>query len=199
MATTYIGSPITPAIQRAVLRDRVMAGGDRVAVERVGVMQQIAELGERIASDAGDGRSPARILGNEIVDDIVAEAVLEVQHVMRNPELVRDELGIGDRVEGTARAVGHAVAVAEQLQRRADDVVPLLHKQRRRDGAVHPARHCDEHSHRCSTADNDLTSPTIRGSASATASTSSMVLSLPNEKRSAAMPSSRGTSIAVST
>src|SRR3989441_2247780 len=53
--------------------------------------------------------------------------------------------------------------------------------------------------HRCSTADSALTFSTIFGSAPITASTSSAVLSLPKENRSAAMPSSRGTPIAVST
>src|SRR4029077_18553251 len=98
-----------------------------------------------------------------------------------------------------ARTIGDAVAVAEQLHRGADHVVALLDEQRGGDGAVHAARHRDEHSHRWRTADNDRTFSTTRGKAPVTASTSSMVLSLPKENRSAAMPSSRGTPIAVST
>src|SRR5207245_10157398 len=101
------------------------------------------------------------------------------------------------------------IPVAEQLHRRADDLVPRLHEQGRGDGAVHPPGHCDEHSvlhstpaglcHRCNTTLRDLTFSTIFGSAAITAPTSSAVLSFPNDKRSAAIPSSRGTPIAVST
>src|SRR3989449_8691707 len=53
--------------------------------------------------------------------------------------------------------------------------------------------------HRCNTADSCRTLSTIFGSAPMTVSTSSAALSLPNENRSAATPSSRGTAIAVST
>src|SRR5439155_26058752 len=122
-------------------------------------------------------------------------------NVMRDAGAVRDEVGIGDGVEQAAGAVGDRVAVAEQLHRRPDDIVSLLDQHRRGDGAVHAARHGDEHPtlHRCSTAASARTFSTILGSAAATASTSSAVLSRPNENRSAATPSSRGTPIAVST
>src|SRR5262249_15031550 len=92
-----------------------------------------------------------------------------------------------------------AVAVAEQLHRRADDLVPLLDQERRGDRRVDAARHCRQDFHRCRTAESERTFSTIFGRAAATASTSSIVLSLPNENRSAATPSSRGTPIAVST
>jgi len=55
--------------------------GDRVAVERVGVGDEVAELGEGVASDAGDRRAPAAVLVDEVLDDLSAETVFEVEDV----------------------------------------------------------------------------------------------------------------------
>src|SRR2546422_8204188 len=111
------------------------------------------------------------------------------------------EPGVGERIEGAARAVRDGVTVAEQLHGGADDVVPLLHQNRRSHRAVDSAGHGDENAlpHQCSTALSARTFWTILGRTATVASTSSRVLSLPNENRSAATPSSRGTPIAVST
>src|SRR5438093_8485695 len=87
--------PVEPAEQRAVVRNRIVASGDRVTVEGVGVREKIAELGERIAAHARNRCAPARVLGDEVVDHVVPEPVLEIQDVVRNLELVRDELCIG--------------------------------------------------------------------------------------------------------
>src|SRR5438093_2051672 len=180
-------------------RDRIMAGRDGVAVERVRVIEEIAELRKRVAPHTRNGCPAARILGDEVVDDVVPEAVLEIEHIVRDAQLVCDELRVRDRVERATRTVGHAVAVTEQLHRGADDLVPLFDEQRRGDGAVDAARHGNQHPHRWRTVDSDRTFSTIRGSTAVTASTSSTVLSLPKENRSAATPSSRGTPMAVST
>src|SRR5437773_2215579 len=192
---------IAPAKQRTVSRDCVMAGGDVGAVERVRVVQEVAELGERVAAHAGDRSAAAGVLGDEVRDHVAAEAVLEIQDVVRDPELVSHEPGVGDRIEGAAGPVGDGVAVAEQLHGGADDVVPRLHQQGCGYGRVDTARHRDEDAiaHRCSTAERARTFSTIFGSAPISVSTSSRVFSLPNENRSAATPSSRGTPIAVST
>src|SRR5437667_2597162 len=192
---------IAPAEQRAIVRDRVMAGGHVRAVERVRVVQEVAELGERVAAHARDGRAAARVLGDEVGDHVAAEAIFEIQDVVRDPELVRHEPGVGDRIEGAARTVGDGVAVAEQLHGGADHVVTLLDEERGGDGRIHSARHGDENAlaHRCKTADRALTFSTIFGRAAMSASTSCSVFSLPNENRSAATPRSRGTPIAVRT
>src|SRR6267143_117554 len=190
---------VAAAEQRATVGDRVMPGRNRIAVERVGVIEEVPELREGVAAHAGNGRAPARVFGHEIVDHVVPEPVLEIEDVVWNAELVRHQLRVGDRVEGAAGTVGDGVAVTEQLHRRADHVVTLFDEQGRGDRGIDAARHRNEHSHRCSTADKDRTFSTILGSAAATAATSSSLLSIPNEKRSAATPSSRGTRIAVST
>src|SRR5439155_555800 len=131
------------------------------------------------------------VFGHEVRNHVAAEPVFQIEHVVRNAELVRDEPRVGDGIERAARAVRHTVAVAEQLHGGTRDVVPRVHKQRGGDGAVHPARHGDEDAiaHRCRTADSCRTFSTIFGMAPMTASTSSTELSFPKEKRSAATPS----------
>src|SRR5256712_11720442 len=187
-----------------------MAGGHVRAVERVRVVQEVTELGERVAAHARDGRAAARVLGDEVGDHVAAEAIFEIQDVVRDPELVGHEPGVGDRIEGAARTVGDGVAVAEQLHGGADYVIPFLHQDRRSDRAVDSPGHGDENTighldlpphsnHRWSTALRARTFWTILGSTATVASTSSSVFSLPNENRSAATPRSRGTPIAVRT
>src|SRR5690348_3176489 len=187
--------------QRAVAGDRIVTGRDVSAVERVRMIEKVPELGERIAADAGDGGAAARVFGHEVRDHVAAEPVFQVQDVVRNAELVGDQSRVGDRVQGAARTVGYVVAIAEQLHGSPDDVVAGVHEEGGRDGGVDAAGHGDENAvgHRCSTADSARTFSTIFGMAPMTASTSSSLLSFPNEKRSAATPSSRGTPMAVRT
>src|SRR5205823_14036037 len=68
---------IEPAEQRAVLRDRVVSRRDRVTIERVGMIEKIAELCKRIAAHAGNRRTPARVLADEILDDLVPKPTFE--------------------------------------------------------------------------------------------------------------------------
>src|SRR5438094_6382932 len=123
-----------------------MAGGDVRAVERVRVVQEVAELGERVTAHAGDRGAAAGVLGDEIRDHVAAEAVLEIQDVVRDPELVRHQPGVGDRIEGAAGTVGDGVAVAEQLHGGAHDVVPRLPQQGGGYRRVYAARHGDENA-----------------------------------------------------
>src|SRR5207253_2267228 len=74
---------------------------------------------------------------------------------------------------------------------------PRRTSRRERAPSPHPSPITEPH--RCSTADSCRTLSTIFGNAPMTVSTSSATLSFPNEKRSAATPSSRGTPIALST
>jgi len=98
------------------------------------VIEEVAELGERVAAHARDRRTAPGILGDEVLDDVVTEPVCEIEHIVRNPEFVRDELRVGDGIERAARPVRDAVAVAEQLHGRADDFVALIDQKSRRDG-----------------------------------------------------------------
>jgi hypothetical protein len=119
--------------------------GDPLARRRVGLAQQVAELGERVAAHARDRRAAARVLVHEVVAPRRARSGLEVEHVVRHAEPLAHAPRVVDRVERAARAVGHVVAVAEELHRRPDHVVALLDEQRRRDRRVDAAAHRDEH------------------------------------------------------
>src|SRR2546430_12548025 len=50
------------------------------AVERVGVRQEIAELGERVAPHAGDRGPPHGVLGDEVGDYVLPEPIRSEEH-----------------------------------------------------------------------------------------------------------------------
>ncbi len=77
----------------------VVAGGDVLRVDRIRLRHQVAELRERVAADAGNRRATTRVLVHEVVNHVAAESLLEIQHVVRNPQLVADATGVVDRVE----------------------------------------------------------------------------------------------------
>ncbi len=74
------------------------------------------------------------------------EPILEIQHVVRDPERMGDVARVVDRVERAARAVGHRIAVAEKLHGGSDHLVALLDETRRRDRTIHATRHGDQHA-----------------------------------------------------
>ena len=65
---------------------------------------------------------------------------------MRNAELLADAPRIIDGIERAARPIGNFIAVAEELHRRADDVISLLDQQRSGDGRIDAARHGDKNT-----------------------------------------------------
>src|SRR3954468_1641883 len=119
---------IEAAMQRAVDDSRVVSRGNEAGVDRICLLQQIAKLRERVAADAGDRRPSARVLVDEVAHDVAPERALEIQHVVRDAELLTDAARIVDRVERTARPIRYVVTVAEELHRRPNDVVALLHE-----------------------------------------------------------------------
>ena len=124
-----------------------MAGRQHLTAQLAGSLKQVAELHALVAAHAGNRRLAAQIGIGEIVNDRLAEGALVIQHVMRDAQPVADLAGVVDILPGAARALllqGHAVIV--ELQRDADHLIALLMQQRRGDGAVHPARHGDDHA-----------------------------------------------------
>src|SRR5262249_3011722 len=104
----------------------VMAGRERIAAEIAGQREEIAELDTLVAADAWDRRFAARIARREIVDDRALEALLVVEHVMRDRQALGDALRVMDVLAGAAGALLlHRGAVVVKLQRDADDVVTL--------------------------------------------------------------------------
>ncbi len=133
-------------MQHAVDDARVVPGRDPSRVDRVGLHDEVAELRERVAANAGNRRASARILADEIVHHVAAESALEIQHVVRNAERVADAPRVVHRIERAARAIGEVAVVAEELHRRADDVVALLDEERGGDRRVDSAGHRDENA-----------------------------------------------------
>ena len=126
-------------------RGDVMPGGQRRGAELARGLQQIAELDRAVALDARHRRLAGGIAVGEIVDHLLAESALVVQHVMRNADPLGDVAGIVDVLPGAAGALamgGRAMVV--ELQRDADDVVAFRLQQRGRRRGIDAARHRDD-------------------------------------------------------
>src|SRR5947207_6022990 len=175
-----------------------MTGRDVARVDLVGAVHEVAELGEGVAAHARNRRAAARVFVHEVVDHVVAERALEIQHVVRDAELLAHAPRVVDRVERAARTVGDVLAIAEELHRRADDVVALLDEQRCRDGRVHAAGHRDENA-LLHTAAIDRALATSFAKTSITRSTDDSSLIEPKLMRIAAPTRSWRTPIAEST
>ena len=66
-----------------MLDDRVMAGGDVIAAERLGFVPKIAELQFLVAHHAGVRRPTGLVFAGKIIDHEALELVGLVDHVMR--------------------------------------------------------------------------------------------------------------------
>ena len=84
---------------RAGQQPGVMARGDPLGPDAVGVLEQFAEFEPRIAHDARVGRAAGRVFGDEIADNL-AELLLEVDGVERDSQAIGHPpgvVGIGGR------------------------------------------------------------------------------------------------------
>src|SRR5689334_7235395 len=199
---------VETTIERAIDDPGVVTGRNPARVDRVGLVEQIAELRESVAPHAGNRRAASRVLVDEVIDDVTAERALQVEHVVRYTELLADASRVIDRVKGATRSIRDVVTVAEQLHRRADDIVALLDEQCRGDGRIDPAGHRHQHplSHRqaptaCGRAAGDWPRAlrTRLGKTCVTRSIEASVVRLPRLMRIAALAMSGRTPHAVST
>jgi len=133
--------------RRAAQPADVMAGGERRSTEVAGESQKIGELDPLVAAHTRDGRAAGRVGRRELLDHRLAEPRLHVERVVRDPEPLGDGTGI---LEVAAGAAGLAVAAARplvvELQGDAHDLEAGFGEQCRRDRAVHPTRHGDDHA-----------------------------------------------------
>ncbi len=101
----------------------------------------------RLQVDARDRRLALRIGLGEAVDHRLAEAVLVVEHVVRNRQPFGDTAGVVDVLAGAAGALAvDGLAMIVELQGHPDDVVALLGHQPGDDRRVDAARHGDDHA-----------------------------------------------------
>ena len=110
-----------------------MAGRDARGADLARGEQELVELEVVVAERAGDGGAAGEILADEGLDDVGLEAVLLVDHVVGDAELVGDAAGIVDVVDGAAAALdgfGHAVMTGEaalipELEGKANNIFSI--------------------------------------------------------------------------
>lgn len=107
----------------------IVAGGDKLAVELVGPAQQRVPFDVGIAEDAGVGRTTFQVFVGEMVDDIVAELIPDVEDVVRKTQLNGHVAGVVDAVEAAAAGFffgAPGTGVVPGFHRHADDFVALF-------------------------------------------------------------------------
>ena len=125
------GALENPALRVGVeLVNRIMAGGDAVGADAARGLEQLVELEVVVAERAWDGRAPGEVLGDKWPDDCLFEALLLIDDVVGNLEVLGHAAGIVHIVKrataASLRRVGDAVLAGQarlvpQLERQADD------------------------------------------------------------------------------
>ena len=140
-----LGRVASPEESRLAVHDpgpHVVPGSHGIAPEQRPPSQKIPELGVGIAPDAGVGCATARVLRDEIVDDVAGELLLHVEDVVGDAQRVGDPARVHDAVEPAAGARrSRLLLVAEGFHGRADELVALLGQQRGRHRGVDPSGH----------------------------------------------------------
>ena len=104
-----------------------------------------------VAEGAGDGGATGEVFGDEGADDVALEAILLVDEVVGDADLLGDAACVVDIVNGAAAALdgfGDAIVAGEaslvpELKGEADDGVALGVEQGGDGGGVNPAGHGD--------------------------------------------------------
>ena len=128
---------------------RVVAGGDALGPNLLRHDEQLIELQMIVAKAAGNGRAPGKILLDERANHVALEALLVIDHVIRDADLLGHAARVVDIVERAAASLhglGHTLASGQaalvpELHGQADDVVSLGAQHGRDGGRIHTARH----------------------------------------------------------
>ena len=125
-----------------------MAGADRVEAEGERLVQQRGELDLLVAAQAGVGGAARLVLGDEVLDDVLAEALGEVPDVEGDADDVRGAAGVAGVLDGAAAARARAERLRVRGEREVDagHVVAGLGGAGGGDGGVHAAGHGGEHA-----------------------------------------------------
>ncbi len=83
-----------------------MAGGDDFRADPSGHIEKLIELDEVVAQRAGDRRAASQILIYKGLDYLIFEALLKVDDVVGDAEMLGDIAGVVDVIERTATAGG---------------------------------------------------------------------------------------------
>ena len=132
---------------RVVFDYGVVSRRDVVVSELLRAPEHSVELDAAVALDTRIRRPPADVALREMLHDVLAEAVLEIENEVLETELPRNIARVEDvrkRTAGLALLYRlRNVLVTEHFQRHARDLVALVSKQHCRNGAVNSAAHAD--------------------------------------------------------
>lgn len=124
-----------------------MTRRQRLRAQVTGRVEQVVELYLLVAADAGNRRLPGDVAVGEGIDHRVLEALLVVEHVMRNAERLGDAARVVDVLPRAAGAGAvRRLAVVVKLQRHPDDVVASFLQEPGDNRGIHAARHGDDHA-----------------------------------------------------
>src|SRR5580704_4450569 len=114
------------AVGRVVKADaRVMAGRDARGPHARRQIEELIELDEVVAERAGNGRAACQIIVDKRLHHLLLEARLEINHVIGNPQMLRDMTRVIDVVKRAAAA--RRAAFRNKL--RQATLIPELHRQ----------------------------------------------------------------------
>ena len=131
----------------------VVACGDALGADLAGGEEELVELEVVVAEGAGDGGAAGEVFGDEGADYLCLEAVLGVDEVVRDAEVLGDVAGVVDVVDGATAALGDGLGEAEvgvvggeaalvpELEGEADEGVSLGVEERGDGGGVDATRH----------------------------------------------------------
>jgi hypothetical protein len=111
----------------------IVPGGDAVGTDLACGDEELVELEVVVAESAGDGCAACKVFGDEGLDDLGFEAVLLVDDVVGDVELIGYVARVVDVVDGTATTLhcfGHTfvsgeTALVPELKGEADERVTL--------------------------------------------------------------------------
>ncbi len=126
----------------------MVAGTDGVEPERYGPVEDGGELDLLVAAQARVRRVAARVLADEVLDDIGVEPLGHVPDIERNADHVGCPAGVARVLEraAAARAGPVGARIPGQRKMHAGDVMPGLRRPGGGHGRVDTARHGGEHA-----------------------------------------------------
>ena len=122
-------------------------GGDEVAAQLSGSVEESSKLEVLVAHHAGVRRPSSSVFFGEVADDAFLEFGRFVDEVVGNAEAGADAAGVHDRLGSTAFVLGAVDAVLRpQLEGDPHDFESLLLKQGRRGRGIDAAAHAYQYS-----------------------------------------------------
>src|SRR5262245_23871633 len=143
---TLVATAVTGAKQLRPMRAEaaldIMSRRQHVGIELLSRGQQLVELDLLVAGHTWDRRFAGSVAVGKGLHDGRFEALLVVQHVVRNGQTIRHATRVVNVLAGAAGpGPSQRLAVIVELQGDADDLVTLLFQHRRRDRRINAPGH----------------------------------------------------------